>query len=50
MLEIRALRPEETQSAVELLARGMRDNPLHMAASGEDAAGPNRGDAAASNV
>ncbi|MHB8233294.1 MAG: GNAT family N-acetyltransferase [Solirubrobacteraceae bacterium] len=36
MLEIRDLRAEETPSAVELLARGMRDNPLHVAAFGED--------------
>ncbi len=36
MLEIRDLRADETQSAVELLARGMRDNPLHVAAFGED--------------
>jgi ribosomal protein S18 acetylase RimI-like enzyme len=36
VLEIRDLRAEETRSAVELLARGMRDNPLHVAAFGED--------------
>jgi ribosomal protein S18 acetylase RimI-like enzyme len=37
MLEIRDLHADETESAVELLARGMRDNPLHVAAFGEDA-------------
>jgi GNAT superfamily N-acetyltransferase len=36
MLEIRDLRVDETKSAVELLSRGMRDNPLHVAAFGED--------------
>ena len=36
MLEIRDLRADETRPAVELLARGMRDNPLHVAAFGED--------------
>ena len=35
-IEVRALRPHEVPAAVGVLARGMRDNPLHMAAYGED--------------
>jgi hypothetical protein len=34
-ISIRDLRPEEIPEAVALLARGMRDNPLHVAAYGE---------------
>jgi pimeloyl-ACP methyl ester carboxylesterase/ribosomal protein S18 acetylase RimI-like enzyme len=33
---VRDLRPQETPEAVAVLARGMRDNPLHVAAYGED--------------
>ena len=36
-IEIRDLRPAETADAVGVVARGMRDNPLHVAAYGEDA-------------
>src|ERR687895_2636312 len=32
---VRDLRPEEVDEAVGVLARGMRDNPLHVAAYGE---------------
>ena len=35
-IEVRDLRPEEVDEAVGVLARGMRDNPLHVAAYGED--------------
>jgi ribosomal protein S18 acetylase RimI-like enzyme len=35
-IEVRDLRPEEVPDAVDVLARGMRDNPLHVAAYGED--------------
>ena len=34
--EVRDLRRHEVPAAVGVLARGMRDNPLHMAAYGED--------------
>jgi ribosomal protein S18 acetylase RimI-like enzyme len=37
-MEIRDLRPEEVPEAVGVLARGMRDNPLHVAAYGDDPA------------
>jgi ribosomal protein S18 acetylase RimI-like enzyme len=37
-IELRALRPEDVPAAVGVLARGMRDNPLHVAAYGEDPA------------
>ncbi|GAA4287629.1 GNAT family N-acetyltransferase [Georgenia daeguensis] len=33
---VRPLGPEEVRTAVALLARGMRDNPLHLAAYGRD--------------
>ena len=33
---MRDLRPEEVPEAVGVLARGMRDNPLHVAAYGDD--------------
>jgi GNAT superfamily N-acetyltransferase len=33
---VRDLVPQETQAAVGVLARGMRDNPLHVAAYGQD--------------
>lgn len=33
---IRALQPGEIEAAVGVLARGMRDNPLHVAAYGDD--------------
>ncbi|HSI82117.1 MAG TPA: GNAT family N-acetyltransferase [Solirubrobacterales bacterium] len=36
LIEVRDLRPEEVADAVAVLARGMRDNPLHVAAYGED--------------
>jgi hypothetical protein len=36
VLEIRDLRVDERPLAVEVLARGMRDNPLHVAAFGDD--------------
>jgi ribosomal protein S18 acetylase RimI-like enzyme len=35
-LEIRDLGPDEIAEAVQVLARGMRDNPLHLAAYGDD--------------
>jgi ribosomal protein S18 acetylase RimI-like enzyme len=35
-IEVRDLRPEEVPEAVGVLARGMRDNPLHVAAYGDD--------------
>jgi ribosomal protein S18 acetylase RimI-like enzyme len=35
-IEVRDLRPEEVPQAVGVLARGMRDNPLHVAAYGDD--------------
>jgi ribosomal protein S18 acetylase RimI-like enzyme len=35
-IEVRDLRPQEVPEAVGVLARGMRDNPLHVAAYGED--------------
>jgi ribosomal protein S18 acetylase RimI-like enzyme len=34
--DVRDLRPGEVPAAVALLARGMRDNPLHVAAYGDD--------------
>jgi GNAT superfamily N-acetyltransferase len=37
-IEVRDLRPEEIPEAVGVLARGMRDNPLHVAAYGSDPA------------
>ena len=36
LISVRDLRPEETPQAVAVLARGMRDNPLHFAAYGKD--------------
>ncbi len=36
MVEVRALRRSEVPEAVALLARGMRDNPVHLAAFGPD--------------
>ena len=36
-ISVRDLRPEEIPEAVAVLARGMRDNPLHVAAYGQDA-------------
>lgn len=35
-IEVRDLRPDEVPDAVGVLARGMRDNPLHVAAYGDD--------------
>jgi ribosomal protein S18 acetylase RimI-like enzyme len=35
-IEVRDLRPDEVPDAVSVLARGMRDNPLHVAAYGDD--------------
>jgi ribosomal protein S18 acetylase RimI-like enzyme len=35
-IEVRDLRPEEIAEAIGVLARGMRDNPLHVAAYGDD--------------
>lgn len=35
-IEVRDLRQDETREAVGLIARGMRDNPLHIAAYGAD--------------
>ena len=35
-IEVRDLRVEEVSEAVGVLARGMRDNPLHVAAYGDD--------------
>jgi ribosomal protein S18 acetylase RimI-like enzyme len=37
-IEVRDLRPQEISEAVAVLARGMRDNPLHVAAYGPDPA------------
>src|SRR4051812_32472460 len=37
-VEVRELQPEELDAAVGVLARGMRDNPLHVAAYGDDPA------------
>ncbi len=36
MIEVRALQGGQTGAAVALLARGMRDNPVHLAAFGAD--------------
>jgi len=36
VVEVRDLQPGEVADAVGVLARGMRDNPLHMAAYGDD--------------
>jgi len=36
-LEIRSLQPSERAEGISVLARGMRDNPLHVAAFGDDA-------------
>jgi ribosomal protein S18 acetylase RimI-like enzyme len=36
-IEVRDLRPQDVRAAVGVLARGMRDNPLHVAAYGDDA-------------
>ncbi|MGI8580149.1 MAG: GNAT family N-acetyltransferase [Solirubrobacteraceae bacterium] len=35
-IEVRDLRPDETEAAAGVLARGMRDNPIHVAAYGKD--------------
>ena len=35
-LEIGAFDPSETEEVLDVLSRGMRDNPLHVAAFGED--------------
>lgn len=35
-IDVRDLRPEEVPEAVGVLARGMRDNPLHLSAYGDD--------------
>lgn len=35
-IAVRELRPEELPAAVGVIARGMRDNPLHIAAYGDD--------------
>jgi hypothetical protein len=35
-IEVRDLRPDEVPAAVGVLARGMRDNPLRVAAYGPD--------------
>ena len=35
-LEIGAIGAAETEEVLEVLSRGMRDNPLHVAAFGED--------------
>ena len=35
-IEVRDLRPEEIDEAAGVLGRGMRDNPLHVAAFGDD--------------
>jgi hypothetical protein len=35
-IEVRDLRSHEVSAAVGMLARGMRDNPLHVAAYGDD--------------
>jgi GNAT superfamily N-acetyltransferase len=36
-IDVRDLRPGELDDAIAVLARGMRDNPLHVAVYGEDA-------------
>ena len=36
-IEVRDLRPAELDAAIGVLARGMRDNPMHVAAYGTDA-------------
>ncbi len=36
-LEIGALAPPEIEEALDVISRGMRDNPIHVAAFGEDA-------------
>ena len=41
-LDVGDLRPSEHAEAVEVLARGMRDNPIHVAAFGPDPAGRER--------
>ena len=35
-IEVRDLRPQEVPDAVAVVARGMRDNPLHVAVYGDD--------------
>jgi ribosomal protein S18 acetylase RimI-like enzyme len=35
-IDVRDLRPDEVPEAVDVLARGMRDNPLHVVAYGDD--------------
>lgn len=35
-LEVRDLRPDEVRAAIAVIGRGMRDNPLHVAAYGDD--------------
>ena len=35
-IEVRDIRPDDVPAAARVLARGMRDNPLHVAAYGED--------------
>jgi GNAT superfamily N-acetyltransferase len=35
-VQVRSLRPDEVRAAVAVVARGMRDNPLHVAAYGEN--------------
>jgi ribosomal protein S18 acetylase RimI-like enzyme len=35
-LEVRDLRPEDVPAAIDVCARGMRDNPVHVAAYGDD--------------
>jgi ribosomal protein S18 acetylase RimI-like enzyme len=42
-ITITPLNPEELEAAVAVLARGMRDNPLHIAALGEDVVARQRG-------
>jgi hypothetical protein len=36
-IDVRDLKQEELPDAIGVLARGMRDNPLHVAAYGRDA-------------
>lgn len=36
LIEVRSLRPDEIPEAIGVLARGMRDNPLHVVAYGSD--------------
>ena len=36
-VEVRDLAPDDLATAVGVLARGMRDNPMHVAAFGDDA-------------